>query len=329
MSTHTLLSSAKFMAAATLAAASFNAGATGVAANQTDQAPGFFRAAVGEYTVTALYDGYVNLDPKLLKGMSEENIQTLLANMFKETDGGMQTAVNGFLIHTGQNLVLVDAGAGMCFGSTVGNIGANLQAAGYKPEDIDTILITHLHADHVCGLTGTDGIRVFPNATVIVARDEADYWLDEQTAKAAPDNAKPSFERARNAISPYKTAGQFKSFDPDDAPVPGLNVVSTPGHTPGHTSYLLQSKDKSLLIWGDIIHAHAVQFAHPEVSIEFDVDSDGAIRSREAILEKSAENQWIIAGAHLPFPGLGQLRKEDNGYSWVPLEFAPLPSRAQ
>lgn len=125
------------MAAAILAAVSLHAAATGVVANQTDQAPGFFRAAVGDYTVTALYDGYVDLDPKLLKGMSEEDIQARLARNFKESDNGMQTAVNGFLIHTGQNLVLVDAGAGGVSGQLSG-----ILAPIYRPQAINPKIST-------------------------------------------------------------------------------------------------------------------------------------------------------------------------------------------
>lgn len=328
MSKPSSVSARKTIASAALALFSVSAIAADVPVNQTEQAPGFFRSSVGDYTVTALYDGYVNLEPSLLKGLSEDDIQSLLARMFQKSDKGMQTAVNGFLIHTGENLVLVDAGAAKCFGPTVGNIIPNIQAAGYQPEDVDTVLVTHMHADHICGLVSPDGNSAFPNATVWASSDDADFWLSKDTADAAPADAKPFFEMAQNSIAPYQASQNFKTFTTGDTIVPGFSVVPTPGHTPGHTAYLLQSGDESLLIWGDIVHSHAVQLAHPEVSIEFDVDSAQAIESREAILEKSAENRWMIAGAHLPFPGLGHLRKESKGYSWIPVAFAPLqPSK--
>lgn len=296
----------------------------------TEQVPGFFRVAIGDATVTALYDGYVHLDPNLLKGRSQKEVQTLLANMFLENDQGMQTAVNGYLVHTGDNLVLIDVGAGNCFGPTVGNIQDALGAAGYQPADVDTILITHMHADHVCGLTTEDGKAVFPNATVWAAKTEADYWLNKQIAQQAPEQARSFFERAQRAVAPYQSDDRFMTFntgtamDPDTSVVPGLTVVPTHGHTPGHASFLLQSGNAKLLIWGDIVHAHAVQLPYPEVSIEFDVDAAQAIKARAAILEDAVDNRWMVAGAHMPFPGLGHIRPEDRGYSWVPVSYAPL-----
>ena len=293
---------------------------------RTEQAPGFFRAGVGRVTVTALYDGYIGIAPTLLKGMSADDIQTLLTRMFQASDNGIQTAVNAFLVHTGKNLVLVDAGAASCFGQTMGNIVANIKAAGYRPEDIDTVLLTHMHPDHICGLVDASGKAVFSRATVWGAKSEADFWLDKKVEMAAPEGHRPFFQMAQHAIEPYAHAGRFKTFSPGDQLVAGFSAVPSPGHTPGHTSYLLQSGQEGLLIWGDIIHAHAVQLAHPEVSIEFDVTPAQAIESRKEVLERVAQQRLMVAGAHMPFPGMGHLGKETQGYSWVPVEFGPIKS---
>jgi glyoxylase-like metal-dependent hydrolase (beta-lactamase superfamily II) len=135
---------------------------------------------------------------------------------------------------------------------------------------------------------------------------------------------RPMFRMARDAVSPYQAQGRFKTFVPGQALWPGLEVVDTHGHTPGHSSYLFRSGAQELLVWGDIVHSHAVQFAHPDVAIEFDTDPRQAIVSRRAVFDKMAASGGWVAAAHLPFPGLGHLRKEAQGYAWVPVEYGPL-----
>lgn len=294
-------------------------------AQQQTQAPGFYRMALGEFEVTALYDGWIGLSPGLLKGASEADVQALLARMFQATTEGVQTAVNGYLIHTGANLVLIDAGAAACFGPTLGNIQDNILAAGYAPEDIDTVLLTHLHPDHSCGLVNKDGSAAFPNARVRVSKAEAGFWLNKEVAAKMPEDSQPFFRMARESVAPYTASGRFETYDIGDALLPGLEVVSSPGHTPGHVSYLFASGDQSLIVWGDIVHSHAVQFPQPEVSIEFDIDAPQAIATRKQLLADAALDKLWVAGAHLPFPGIGHVRAETSGYAWVPVEFGPLP----
>ena len=293
-------------------------------AQQKVQVPGYYRHAVGDMEVTALYDGYVDLSADLLKGIKASQMQSLLARMFQQDIKGIQTAVTAYLVHTGDRLVLVDAGAASCFGPTLGQVQDNIRAAGYALDAIDTVLLTHMHPDHLCGLLAKDGKPAFPNATVWAAQADADFWLSEKLAAAAPEANKPFFQMARAAVAPYVAAGTFRSFKPGEALLPGVSVVPTQGHTPGHMSYLFASKSKQLLVWGDIVHNHAVQFARPDVSIEFDTDQKQAIAARKALFEKAAKNAWGIAGAHLPFPGIGHIRKEPKAYAWVPVEFGPI-----
>lgn len=293
---------------------------------QKTQVPGYYRYASGDFEVTALYDGFVDLGTPLLKGLRADQIQSLLARMFIENSKGVQTAVNAYLVHTGSHLVLVDAGSASCFGPTLGQVQENIRAAGYKPEDVDTVLLTHLHPDHLCGVLDKAGQPAFPNATLWAAQEDVDFWLNEKVAAAAPEGNKPFFQMAMNAAKPYQATGKFRSFKAGDALLPGVSVVSTHGHTPGHSSYLFSSGRQNLLVWGDIVHSHAVQFRHPEVSLEFDVDQKQAIATRKALFERATKAGWAIAGAHLPFPGLGHIRKESKGYAWVPVEFSPLRS---
>lgn len=295
-------------------------------AKKTTQVPGYYRLALGEIEVNALYDGYVSLDNKLLKGAGATDIQGLLARMFLETTKGVQTAVNAYLVNTGLNLILIDAGAAKCFGPTLGGIADNIRAAGYDMAQVDTVFLTHLHGDHACGLATADGKAAFPNATVYVAKEEAAYWLSKEVAEKAPKEAQGFFKMARDSVVPYESAGKLKKFGAGETLLPGILSVPTPGHTPGHAGYLFASGEQQLLVWGDIVHSHAVQFARPEVSIEFDVDNKRAIESRKKIFADAAKKKLWIAGAHLPFPGIGHVRAEKKGYAWVPLEYAPLPS---
>lgn len=293
-------------------------------ARQQTQVPGFYRMALGDLEVTALYDGYVDLAPQLLKGASAEDIQSLLARMFVESSQGVQTAVNAYLINTGSQLVLVDTGAAQCFGPTLGVIQANLQAAGYQAAQVDSVLLTHLHPDHACGLLNGGGQPAFPNATVYVPQGEADHWLNPELAAQAPEAARGFFKMAQDAVAPYLAAGRLKVYGEDGPGIAGVSSVASPGHTPGHSGYLFSSGSSRLLVWGDIVHSHAVQFARPEVSIEFDVDSARAIASRQKLLAETARERLWVAGAHLPFPGIGHVRAEGPGYAWVPVEYGPL-----
>lgn len=299
--------------------------ATESSKTQEQQVPGFYRQQVGAFTVTALYDGYTQISPTLLKGLDANEIQSLIAGKFQaKGDNGVQTAVNGYLIEANNKHILVDTGAAQCFGPTLGNIVNNLRAAGYQPAQVDTVLLTHMHPDHMCGLTTEDGKAVFPNAQVWAAKNESDFWLDNKKSDTYPEGLQSTMKIAQRVAAPYIAKNALHTFNDESEILPGIIAMASPGHTPGHTSYRLHSGDDTLLIWGDIVHSHAVQFPHPEVSVEFDVDGAKAVSSRKALMEQAAEKSWMVAGAHLPFPGIGHVKKEPQGYNWVPVEYAPL-----
>ncbi|MGF6705758.1 MBL fold metallo-hydrolase [Pseudomonas frederiksbergensis] len=286
------------------------------------QAPGYQRLAVGEYEVTALFDGYSDLGPTLLKGLSQKDIRAMLERKFIFTPG-MPTAFNAFLINTGKNLVLVDAGAGACFGGTAGWLPDNIRAAGYQPEQVDTVLLTHMHVDHVCGLINTKDEPVFANATVYAANPEADYWLSQENLDKAPKDARGFFEVARKSVAPYVAVHRFKTFTPEQSLVPGVTAVSLPGHTPGSSGYTFSSNGQSILFMGDLVHSFAVQFQHPEVSIGFDVQGKQAVVTREKLFKQVAHDRTWVAGAHLPFPGIGHISGREKAFAWVPVEYGP------
>lgn len=188
------------------------------------QVPGYYRLAVGEYEVTALFDGYNDLSPTLLQGLSPDAVRKLLAQQKIDAER-MPTAFNAFLVNTGKHLVMIDSGGGHCMAETAGQLIGNMNASGYRPEQVDTIFLTHLHLDHVCGLSDADGKALFPNATVYVPQGEAEYWLDPAKEASASANAKAYFAIARNALAAYKATGHLKTFIPPASPIPEVQTA--------------------------------------------------------------------------------------------------------
>ena len=287
---------------------------------EAQQSSGLYRTMVGDFEVTALSDGTnkrtIQQQLQLLLG-DKDKIKDLLLRTYP--DEQIETAVNAYLINTGTKLVLVDTGNGKMGSPTMGNVVSNLLAAGYPPEKVDEIYLTHMHTDHVGGLvSGTE--RTFPNATVYANKTETDYWLNENNLNGAPDAARRTFAAAKSTLAPYIAAGKFKAFDGNRDLIPGIRAKAAFGHTPGHTMYFIESKDKTLVLWGDIIHVAAVQFENPSVAISFDSDTAEAIKSRQHILIEAAKNGWLIGGVHLSCPGFGYVKaKGDQGFLFTPL----------
>ena len=282
-------------------------------------APGYARMMLGDVEVTALSDGTVGLNVgTLLTNTTAARVKSALARSFLKDP--VETSVNAYLINTGAKLVLVDAGAGSLFGPTLGNLVTNLKAAGYQPEQVDEIYITHMHPDHVGGLAAGDRI-VFPNAIVRADRRDAEFWLSKTNLDAAPKDAKDSFQGAMASLNPYVAAGKFRPFDGDVELGPGVRAVTAPGHTPGHTTYVVESKGEKLVLWGDLIHVAAVQFAEPAVTIRFDTDPKAAMAQRRKAFADAAKQGYWVAASHIAFPGIGRLRSEGSRYAWVPANY--------
>ncbi|SHM76675.1 MBL fold metallo-hydrolase [Rhizobacter sp. OV335] len=283
------------------------------------QAPGFYRMMLGDIEVTALFDGTLDLQPKqLLTNTTQKDVGKLLDKGFQKDT--VQTSVNGYLINTGSKLVLVDTGAAGLFGPTAGNLLANLKASGYQPEQVDEVYITHMHPDHVGGLLA-DGKPAFPNAIVRADQHDADFWLSQATMEKAPKEVQGFFQGAMASLNPYVAAGKFKPFDGEAELVPGVRSFAARGHTPGHSIYAVESKGQKLVLWGDLMHVAAVQFAQPQVTISFDSDSKSAAIQRKKAYADAAKGGFLVAGAHLPFPGIGHIRAEGRGYIWVPVDY--------
>jgi glyoxylase-like metal-dependent hydrolase (beta-lactamase superfamily II) len=285
-----------------------------------DQVPGFYRLKVGDLEVTALFDGLGVFDLQWLKG--PKATMDGVVEALQEDPHMLDGSETGFLVNTGKQRVLIDAGAGTWFGGgALGHLVGSLRSAGYTPEEVDVVLATHFHSDHVGGLTTQDGKRVFPNAEIYVAKAESDFWLSPEIAAKAPKDAQPFFQSAQAIAAPYIKAKKWHTFNGSETIVDGMQLVPLPGHTPGHTGYEFSSKGQEILFWGDTVHAQRVQLQHPEVTVVFDVDPTAAAATRNLLLIRLAHEDVLIAGPHMLFPSLGRLRTERSGYNWEPVAF--------
>ena len=311
--------SARFVAALLVALVSFIAGpnpALPAAPQHHDQAPGFYRLKVGDLEVTALFDGTGVFDPHWLNGTA--TTMDGVGKALREDPHMLDVADTGFLVNTGKQRILVDVGAGTWWGEgALGRLAGSLRAAGYTPEEVDTVLVTHLHSDHVGGLTTQSGTRVFPHADVYVAKAESDFWLSPENAAKAPKEAQGFFTSAQAISAPYIKAGKWHTFSDTDEIAEGVKIVPLHGHTPGHTGYEFTSKGQKILFWGDIIHAAIVQLRHPDVHVGFDIDPAAAVAQRKRLLPTLAGENTLVAGPHMPYPGIGYLLKEGNAYGWA------------
>lgn len=307
------------LAAATLAAAAL---AHAAGPMPKGQAPGWYRMMVGDIEVTALSDGTAEIPWHDILHAKPARTQAALAKQYLKSP--LETSVNGYLVNTGSKLVLIDAGAAGLFGPTLGRMVKNLEASGYKPEQVDEIYMTHLHADHVGGITSGDGKMVFPNAVVRLDAKEAGFWLDPAALDKAPEGMKDFFKGAQASMKPYTDAGKVKTFEATAQGVelvPGIRAVTARGHTPGHTVYAIESKGAKMVMWGDLLHVAAVQFPDPTVTVQFDVDPKAAMPQRKKAFADAAKAGYFVALAHVSFPGIGQLRPDGKGYRWLPANY--------
>lgn len=290
---------------------------------QSGQAPGYYRFTLGDIQVIALLDGTHPFHAdELAVGAQPGEVDALLRKQYLASpfEGG----INAFLVKTPDKLVLIDAGAGDLYGKNGGLLVGNIRAAGFTPDQVDEIFLTHLHQDHVGGVL-LSGIPVFPNATIRLSKTEADFWLNPANKSKAPAFLGIMFDSAQKVLEPYLVAGRVKPFEEDGvgALIPGITAIATPGHTPGQVAYKIDSKGQTLLVWGDIVHMTPVQFPNPKIAIKYDLSEAAAITTRETIFAKAAARNWWIAAAHISFPGIGHVRAiGDREYAWVPVNYS-------
>ncbi|MFG6468260.1 MBL fold metallo-hydrolase [Roseateles sp. BYS87W] len=279
------------------------------------QAPGWYRLQLGGFEITALSDGTINLPVDKL--LQQPAANTLRALQHAYLGVPLETSVNAYLVNTGSKVVLVDTGTAGLFGPTAGRVLANLQASGYKPEQVDEIVITHMHGDHIGGASSA----AFPNATLRIDQRDSDFWLSAEQLAKGGDNAKA----IAALVKGFADAGRFKPFEgrKDGVEiVPGVKAFPAYGHTPGHSNFVAESQGQKMMFWGDLMHVAAVQFPDPAVTVQFDSDPNVARPAREAAYAAAAKDGYYVAVTHVSFPGIGRLRVDGKGYDWLPVNYS-------
>lgn len=284
------------------------------------ESAGCYPLRVGNIGVCAINDGFDYLAYSDIISAGRDLCQRLHENEFRSVPPLL--TINCFLIQSENRLALIDTGYPTQT-YTSGKLVERLKSLGIQPADIDTILMTHLHGDHSAGLLDADGMPAFPNAKVCLHKDELAYWLDDAALMRANQAGQDEFQLVRKILNEYRERLQQLSGADAGQIFPGVRVIETPGHTPGHVAWLVESGDESLLVWGDIIHFPAIQFALPETCVVYDVDASAAADARKKMLAFAADRRLRVAGSHLDFPSFGHVVANGTGYRFIPEVWNP------
>lgn len=289
---------------------------------QGGQVPGYYRYRVGDIEITALLDGYTALPTNFVLGYDEASAREATEKSYRRfTPGSVNIPVNGYVINTGSNLILIDAGAPSPISPTLGGLTGNLIAAGFDPANIDTVLFTHLHPDHIGALLNVDGSKAFPNATLICSEADWGFTHSDEVRMASPEEFRGMIDLVRQFVAPYNDTKEL--FTGEKELFTGLTSIPLPGHTPGHTGFAIHSGTESLLIWGDVIHFSTLQFANPDWGVVFDVDPALAVQTRRAMLDRASADSMAVAGMHIDFPGIGYVEKSGDTFQHINAPWMP------
>ncbi|HED2338361.1 TPA: MBL fold metallo-hydrolase [Serratia liquefaciens] len=264
---------------------------------------------IGDFQVTALSDGIISASLDLLSGIENVDARVIQYNAGISEPGDIH--INCYLIRERGRTILVDTGTGS-LSSTGGQLKANLEATGVSTDDVDTVLLTHCHPDHIGGLLDAEEKTVYKNAEVILHPLEAEHWWDDKKLKTANARGKSNFRLVRKTLNAYAQSVRFFN----ESKIAGnILPVWLPGHTPGHTGFRIDSGNKCLLIWGDIVHYPHIQSMQPNVSVVFDFDPAQAEETRKKVLEQAVSEKLLVAGMHLSRDAFANVLSTGDRYS--------------
>ena len=285
------------------------------------QAAGVYRYKLGDYEMTAVYDGVWNrpIDDKFVRNVAFPQVQKALSDSFLPTDK-LPIPFTALLVNTGARLVLLDTGtAGQILGASAGSLTENLAAAGIAPAAIDTIVISHFHPDHINGIKTKDDALVFPNAEILVPAPEWAYWMDDAKLSTAPEGLKGNFLNVRRVFKNVKV----QQYQPGKEVAPGVTSIAAYGHTPGHTAFAVASGSQSMLVLSDITNHPWLFLRNPEWQAAFDMDGAMAVDTRRRLLDQAAADKMLVQGYHFPFPASGHVTRSGANYDFVPVMWQP------
>jgi glyoxylase-like metal-dependent hydrolase (beta-lactamase superfamily II) len=287
------------------------------------QAPGFFRFKVGDFEVTSLHDGTATgeFDPKRFPNAKPEEVLALMESQYMPTKPVMNS-FNTIVVNTGSKLVLIDSGFANNGAPTTGRMGANLAAAGIDPKNIDTVLISHYHPDHINGLRTKEGALVYPNAEIIVPSVDHAHFMDDAKMNAVPEAARGAFKVARRVFGP--NAKDLKMAEWTKEWAPGITAVQSDGHTPGHTSFVIASGKKTLMVVGDASNDPRIFAKRPDWHFGFDADKARAVETRKKLLDMASADRMQVTFYHAAFPATGYVAKNASGYDWHPISYSEM-----
>ena len=287
-----------------------------------NQGPSFYRYKVGDFEVTALNEGVVrNSTPaNMAVNKTLPDVQKALGDAFLPTDHVINQ-FNTIVVNTGRNIVLIDSGFGDNGPPTGNNLLSNMSAAGIDPKNIDTILVSHFHGDHISGIRAKGGAANYPNAEIMVPSGEWQFWNDASNQAKVIDNFKPGFANVKRVFDPV--AKDVKQFEHGKELVAGITAVDSRGHSPGHTAFLVASGNGKLLVTSDTVN-HQILIRNPEWSLCADMDAAIAVTARKRLLDMAATDKIQISAYHLPFPSTGFISKRGDGYEFHPAYWQPV-----
>lgn len=297
--------------------------ALGAAPKATSQGPGAYRTKLGDFQVTALYDGtwFLKIDDSLVRNASDADVNKALAAAFLPPNV-LPISFTILLVNTGSKLVLIDAGTAGQVAETAGVMMANLAAAGVAPAAIDTVVISHFHPDHIDGLKTKDGEKVFSNAEILVPEPEWTYWMDDGEMSKAPDRIKGYFRNSRRIFADL--GKEVRRFKPGAEVAPGITSIPAFGHTPGHCAFAIASRNQSMLVMSDAVRNPYLFARHPDWQPLFDMDGPLAVKTRRQMLDRAASDRMLVEAYHFPFPASGHIVRSGKGYELIPVEWQPL-----